>query len=206
MLNPKPGFLASLMQMKSPRRRRERLAARLLLKELSEKNVDVQYLPSGAPYLPGRSEHVSFSHTTGYAAAIISDDSPVGIDIERISKRIINVRSHVFNEEEIAAIDTEHQIEHSLIYWCAKETVYKCMGQESVDFRQDIHILPFTYNDKEGSFEVRETRTDKGALYNLGYRIATDYVLTWIIPGLQPAVCSETEPHEIGNHVGRQRQ
>ncbi|MFN5606507.1 MAG: 4'-phosphopantetheinyl transferase family protein, partial [Bacteroidota bacterium] len=48
--------------------------------------------PSGKPYLEGGPQHVSFSHTTDFAAAIISPKSRVGVDVEGVGERIFRIR------------------------------------------------------------------------------------------------------------------
>ena len=81
------------------------------------------------------------------------------------------------NPEEEAGIDKEHETEHLLLHWCAKETLFKMIGREEVDFLHHLHVRPFPYA-KEGSFTVYETRTEEGAVYRLDYLVTPDFVLT----------------------------
>lgn len=82
------------------------------------------------------------------------------------------------NQEEEEAIDLNHEIEHLLIYWCAKETLFKMIGQEDVDFCRHLHVKPFLYAES-GTFVVQETRTQENAFFKLGYSVTPGFVLTW---------------------------
>ena len=101
-----------------------------------------------------------------------------GIDIEYRSDRVLKIRSRFMNPEEEASLDREHEAEHLLLHWCAKETLFKMIGREEVDFLKHLHVRAFPYAE-EGSFWVQETRTEAGAAYILNYLVAPDFVLTW---------------------------
>lgn len=162
-------------------RRRERLASRVLLKQLIGEEPRVDYHPSGAPFLVDWPLHVSISHTRGYAAAILGD-SPTGIDIEYRSDRVLRIRSRFMTPEEERGIDSAHEVEHLLLHWCAKETLFKIIGQEEVDFLTHLHVHPFPYAE-QGRFQVSESRTPQAQSFRLAYQITTDYVLTWLSEG-----------------------
>ena len=59
-----------------------------------------------------------------------------------------------------------------------KETLYKMIGQEDVDFRQHLHVCPFYY-ELEGTFHVYETRTDKKKEFNLRYWVQPEFVVVY---------------------------
>lgn len=81
------------------------------------------------------------------------------------------------NPEEEAGIDKGHETEHLLLHWCAKETLFKMVGQEGVDFLRHLHVRPFPYAE-EGRFTVFETRTEEGSVFRLNYLVTPDFVLT----------------------------
>lgn len=170
-------YLSQLEPIHTEQRRREWLASRVLLQELAGGGPRIAYRPNGAPYLTGSPLHISISHTKGYAAVLLQDGPAAGIDIEYRSGRVSRIRSRFMNPEEEAGIDKEHETEHLLLHWCAKETLFKMIGQEEVDFLRHLHVCPFPYAE-EGSFTVRETRTPEGAAYRLGYLVTPEFVLT----------------------------
>ena len=73
-----------------PAKRTQHLAGRLLLQTmLPALDVNsIQYAANGKPYFENANIHFSISHCNGYAACAISEEGPVGIDIELIHVRI----------------------------------------------------------------------------------------------------------------------
>ena len=134
MLEHKADYSSFLERVSAEKRRQERFASRVLLKELLGEEARVDYHSTGAPFLACVPLYISISHTKDYVAVIL-DKRPTGIDIEYRSDRILKIRSRFMNPEEEAGIDLEHEVEHLLIHWCAKETLFKIIGQEGVDFK-----------------------------------------------------------------------
>lgn len=171
-------YLQELDRIRTEHRRQEWLASRTLLQEMLGRFSRIAYHPNGAPYLPDEKLHISISHTKGYAALLLQEQPAAGIDIEYRSDRVLKIRSRFMNPEEEAAIDKACETEHLLIHWCAKETLFKMIGQTDVDFCKHLHVCPFDYA-AEGMFTAYETRTDTGAGYKLGYQVYPDFVMVW---------------------------
>jgi phosphopantetheinyl transferase (holo-ACP synthase) len=173
---------SSLSGMNNDRRRREWLASRILLKELTGEEAVISYRPSGAPYVWRRKTHISISHTKDYAAIVLDNDYSVGIDIEYPNPRAQKVKKRFLSPEEEAFLDNENEMLHSLICWCAKEAIYKCMGSEESDFKWDFCLKPFPFGE-EGEIEavvMRYWPEKKRVFPRLGY-IATKYfVMVWL--------------------------
>lgn len=179
-LTHKEYYLPFLNRIGSQNRRQEWLASRVLLKELLGREVRIDYQTDGAPTLADSSFQISISHTKGYAAVLLQEHPAVGVDIEYRSERVLKIRSRFMNPEEEAGIDKAYETEHLLIHWCAKETLFKMIGQEEVDFCRHLHMLPFAYS-QTGHFRAYETRTPRNAFYRIGYQVAPEFVLTWSI-------------------------
>ncbi|MDH6306668.1 4'-phosphopantetheinyl transferase [Parabacteroides sp. PF5-5] len=178
MLENTSDYLPFLERVQFEHRKREWLAVRVLLKELLGEESLIAYYDDGAPCLSAKDLNISISHTKDYVAVLLSPRLPVGIDIEYRGKRILNVRSRFLSEEESDFIDAKQEIEHLLICWCAKETLFKVMRQQEVDFIRHLHLLPFPYNTS-GSLTGTETRTQQAAAYHLNYRVFDDFVLAF---------------------------
>lgn len=176
-LEYKAAYQPFLERVSSEKRRQEHLACRVLLKELLGEEALVNYHSNGAPFLPHIPLCISISHTKDYVAVIL-DEQPTGIDIEYHSNRILKIRSRFMSPDEEAGIEPAHEVEHLLVHWCAKETLFKVMGQENVDFREHLHVRPFPYAD-QGLFIGFETRTPDHHEYKLAYQVTPEYVLTW---------------------------
>ena len=102
LLRNREEYLPQLELIRTEQRRREWLACRVLLQELTGGPVCVAYRPNGAPYLSGSSLHISISHTKGYAAVLLQNRPAAGIDIEYHSGRVSRIRSRFMNPEEEA--------------------------------------------------------------------------------------------------------
>lgn len=178
LLTNETDYLQEISTMRTENRKKEWLAVRVLLKELLGEEARIAYHTNGAPYLPEKNLHISISHTKGYVAVALSPDSPVGIDIEYISDRIMKVRERFLSEEENNAIDAMHEREHLLIYWCAKETMFKMIKEEGIDFINHLHVNPFPFK-REGSFTASETRTSQAVSYIISYRVYDQFVITF---------------------------
>ena len=179
-LSFKERYLPMIERM-AENRKREWLTIRVLLKELLGEEKEILYNSLGKPYLSDNSFHISISHTKGYAALIINKENEVAIDIEKISQRVQNIRKRFVNDEEEKTLPQSNEVIHLLLLWSAKESLFKLLGIENVDFKQHLHIRPFEpVLDEWGDFEAYETRTREQNCYNIKYFVHEDYVLTYI--------------------------
>ena len=113
-------------------RKKERIISRFLLETLVGRKVEVKYADSGKPFCDG--VHFSISHTKNFVAVIVSN-KPVGVDIEYKNDRIFRVTEKFMHPEELKILSecTEKQ-KFALLCWCAKETVFKIIEENGVDF------------------------------------------------------------------------
>ena len=162
----------------SEKRKQEWLAVRVLLKELCGEEKKIAYLPSGKPYLEDGSMHVSFSHTHGYVAVALHPSVEVGIDIEQYGTRVQRVSSRFIREDERVSVEAGDEVYALLLHWSAKETMFKLMEDEAIDFIKHLRILPFE-PQKSGTFEAYEKRSGQDRKFLIHYDTHPDYVLTF---------------------------
>jgi phosphopantetheinyl transferase len=130
---------------KNESRRKQWMAARILLSALLEKKISIGYHENGKPWLKDGSWQISVSHSGDMAAAAISSRFHVGIDIERIRDRVARVAGRFLSEAELPSPALENRIEKLHVSWGAKEALYKLNGNPGVDLRRDIFIHSFDY-------------------------------------------------------------
>lgn len=128
-----------------PKKRLQHLAGRFLLQFLFPDFPYelIQIADTRKPYLADAKYHFSISHCGDYAAAIVSRDSRVGIDIEIPVKKILRIQDKFLSEAEKTVFDiTQETIDPALptLLWSAKESVFKWYGDGEVDFRQHIQL------------------------------------------------------------------
>lgn len=131
-----------------PQRRLQFWVGRFLLMQLMPDFPigSIKVAESGRPYLGDDSLYFSISHTDGFAAAIVSRNQAVGIDVERLSDQPKRVRSKFLIEKEEGILFksmgsvgyTEHQV--YTLAWSVKEAAFKALHQTGVDFIRDLPI------------------------------------------------------------------
>ena len=162
----------------SEKRKQEWLAVRVLLKELLGEEKEIVHLPSGKPVLKDGKACISFSHTSGYVAVAVHPNVEVGVDIEQYGTRVQRVASRFVREDEKVFVASGDEVYGLLLHWSAKETMFKLMEVEAVDFIEHLHILPFQLQES-GAFEAREYRSGKEQVFLIHYDTHPDYVLTF---------------------------
>jgi 4'-phosphopantetheinyl transferase len=164
-------------------RRKHWLSYRLILQELLPmKNIRIIYDEYGKPGIPDFNGHFSVSHSGDFAVAIVSYETPVGIDIERIRDRIERVAERFLTMEELEQMGQCDRLEKLHVCWGAKESLYKLNGKPNVDLQKDIRIEPFDYLCI-GESTCRATMNTNGEVgsYNIFYRKMEEYMLVWAV-------------------------
>jgi 4'-phosphopantetheinyl transferase EntD len=164
-----------------PFKRRQHLAGRYLLSYLFPDFPveDIRIADTRQPFLASQRYHFSISHCGNYAAAVVSQSSRVGVDIEQISPRIERVghkfldddEAHFFNDDYARFLEQwglRGRVfqEFLTLIWSAKEAVFKWYGKGELDFRRHMKLegnivldedwigLPFLFN-KERPVHLR---------------------------------------------------
>ena len=166
-----------LLRFTSERRKMEWLSVRVLLYSMLQEDKEIVYSSEGKPFLSDRSFYISISHTKGYVAVALSSLNPVGIDIEQYGQRVHRVSDRYIRPDEQVESYQEDLTWGLLLYWSAKETIFKRMENADADLRKLrlAHFIP----QVEGTFQVQEFVTQQQKLYTVGYRIEPDFVLMW---------------------------
>jgi phosphopantetheinyl transferase len=177
-LDKKEWYLPTLSKM-SEQRRREWLAVRVLLKKTLGEEKQIGYTELGKPYLIDQSHHISISHTKGFVAIALDNKHPVAVDIERISPRVQKLQSRFMNDTEEKQLSVNQPLIHALLHWSAKETLFKYLDENDIEFKSQLHIHAFEPVVGEwGECTAHETRTEKQQLLTIRYRVGDEYVIT----------------------------
>ncbi|WP_126971453.1 4'-phosphopantetheinyl transferase family protein [Gynurincola endophyticus] len=130
-----------------PYKRLQHLAGRYLLRHLVEHFPvqDIKIADTKKPYLQNDAYHFSISHCGNFAAAIINDNMPVGIDIEIVTPRIQRIGNKFLHEREVDYLSDfvelpQLHLELITVIWSAKEAVFKWYGKGKVDFKNHITL------------------------------------------------------------------
>lgn len=171
-------WLEFIETTKSDSRIRVMLATRVLLKKLIGEERQIAYLQSGKPYLTDGSWNISISHTKDYVAVAVDKKSNLGLDIEQRTNKVLRVKQRFLASGD--RIDKSKEIIHLLLHWSAKEAVFKYLDPSSIDFREHLHVKPFTPQDK-GRLEVYESITSENHAFYAHYMVMPEFVLVCIV-------------------------
>ena len=146
----------SILSLPLAKRRKERIACRNALAFLLKTPcIQVDYGNFGEPLTSNA--FISFSHSGDYAAVTHSNLHRTGIDIEKVSDKILNLHSKFINDYEKDFVDLSNATDITRI-WCAKEAIYKLFTGNNIDFLCNITVdksyQSATLRLAEASFQI----------------------------------------------------
>ncbi|MBL4642132.1 MAG: 4'-phosphopantetheinyl transferase superfamily protein [Flavobacteriaceae bacterium] len=140
--------------MKSELHQRGFMSVRHLLKEVDLVDSDLVYDEFGKPHLKN-GKHISITHSFTFSGIIISDDVPVGIDIEKQRDKILKIAQKFTPLQEYKTIANHSAIVSKLtIVWGAKESFYKIFGKKKLHFLEHIYIEDFEFEDEKTTGDI----------------------------------------------------
>ncbi len=167
--------------LRSDLRKKHWLSYRNILSNLMDKDSrELFYDDYGKPHSVNRNYHLSVTHSGIFAAAIVSTEGAVGIDIETLKDRVERVKEKFLSPEERESVGHQNRLEKLYIYWGAKESLYKLYGKPEVEFSEDIIVKPFEYGGVgKGQCAVRMTTPEGLKEYTVNYEKIEDYMLVY---------------------------
>lgn len=173
-------------------RQKETAAVYALLNEmLGRGGWIIDHEDSGRPILRHSDMEISISHTKNYASIILSKQNRVAVDIEYISDRICKIEDKFMRGDEqaysrklmqqiaIAKNSNTNKACILLLFWCAKETMYKYYSDEHLAL-QDIKIEQITSNGIDNGNIICQN-TLSGETKTLVYKVNNCTVLTYLV-------------------------
>ena len=166
-----------------PHKRLQHLAGRFLLQFLFPDFPYelIEIADTRKPFLPEEQYHFSISHCGDYAAAIVSKDKRVGIDIEIPTEKISRIMYKFLSAGEHEVFDlinpNVNRIPFATLLWSAKECVFKWYGSGGVDFRREIQLK----KQQEGNETIECFFTKTNLALTIHYRQFEHLALAWVI-------------------------
>ncbi len=171
-----------------PVKRLQHLAGRFLLKYLFPDfpHELIKIADTRKPYLPDVQYHFSISHCGDFAAAIVSKNKRVGIDIEISVQKIEKIKHKFLNEFELESFDLNDEtdiqnsklkIQNLTLLWSCKEAVFKWHGDGGVDFSK--HIQLSKNKENPDTFHCLFSKTGDQLLVQ--HKVFDKIVLSWVM-------------------------
>jgi len=126
----------------------EYLASRIALKIFGENFIVDEKEEKCAPILKNNLANISISHCKKMCAVITNNLKPVGVDVELVTPRILNISRRFMNIDEFnfLAKNSEINLLQQHIIWSAKESIFKKYNQLHLNFPNEIFIENFEIN------------------------------------------------------------
>lgn len=180
------GIVPLQREITHPHKKLQHLAGRYLLTQLFHDfpYEEILIADTRKPYLPYEQYHFSISHCGDYAAAIVSNSSRVGIDIEIPTQKIEKIKHKFLNKDELDILAPQglsiSNLEKLTIMWSAKEAVFKWWGWGSVDFREHILLQPFALS-AAGNMAASFLRGMEVFPLSARYKLFEKLCLVWVV-------------------------
>ena len=163
-----------------PHKRLQHLAGRFLLQFLypAFPYELVQIADTRKPFLPDEQYHFSISHCGDFAAAIVSRNSRVGVDIEIPTEKIERVKEKFLSPVERNSLEQHHRYfdqVHLTLLWSCKEAVFKWYGDGGVDFSEEIQLQEADEANETVKCHFSKNKSD----LLIHYHIFDQLVLAW---------------------------
>ena len=179
-LQQKIGWNENLLhQIKSEERKIQHVISRFVAAEILQTNdVSCVYNDENRkPFLKNSIQKISISHDENWVAVIISNKN-VGIDIFCSNPRVLSIAKRFMHYDEMRLLEKYFTNEQEKInwlskIWCVKETVFKWMNKESVEFKTDIKVQAINEN------EISVLTKFFGEV-NVQTKFESDFYLSWL--------------------------
>jgi len=165
-----------------PHKRLQHLAGRFLLQYLfpAFPYELVRIADTRKPFLPDEQYHFSISHCGDFAAAIVSKDRRVGIDIEIPTEKISRIMYKFLSAKEHELFNLiqpdKDLIPFATLLWSAKEAMFKWYGNGGVDFRREIQLK----KQHEGTETIDSFFSKNNTELTIHYRQFEHLILAWV--------------------------
>lgn len=169
-----------------PHKRLQHLAGRYLL-QILHPGFPFELIEIGEskkPLLSNGKLHFSISHCGDFAAAIISEEKSVGIDVELVTPKIESIKNKFLSEKELELIAKKNletkitNFELLTLCWSCKESIFKWYGKGNVDFKKNMIIDNLIFENHQDLINMRfqkEHRTD----LKVEFKFFENLCLTW---------------------------
>lgn len=155
-------------------------ATRHLANEMLGKQVEISKDGNGKPFLNNSTFNISLTHTPQFAGVMLSETHEVGIDLEPINPKVERIAPKFLRADEIESINPEEKIEKLILYWSAKEALYKLHGRRQLEFKTQLLVEPFNLQSS-GTISAQIVADDfPSDKLEMSYEFFEGHVLTYV--------------------------
>ena len=163
--------ISKLDLIKSSSQRKQFLGVQNLLKLHNVNNGSLFYDKNGKPHL-SNNKFISISHSFEYCGVIVSDVK-VGLDIEKLRPKILNISKKFISESDWNLIKLS-SVENVTKVWTIKEAVFKAFGHKAIDFKKNIIITSINKKFNKASVSISNNQITEN--YNIEIYNFSQYI------------------------------
>ena len=151
-------------------RKKQSIAAKIILNKIANKKVHISYNKYGAP-LNKDFKNISISHSNKLSIALISE-SNIGIDIQLRSSKINIIQSKFINQNDTnSCFSSEEFLHHA---WSSKEAIYKTLNGLPCSFKKNVFIKNLTDSESLGLYKKDKKKVN----FKIYHEVFEDYFIS----------------------------
>lgn len=160
----------------STSRKKEWLAVRVLLNEVLGFWPQITYTETGKPLLQNHTRHLSVSHSKEMVGILLCTNPYAGIDIEHTNRSIEKVSKRFLSENELAQLNKQPESFSRILYWCAKEAIFKAVSESNILFSKQIFIQAV---NNDGTIKSHFKSEHEELDFILNYMELNKHMIVW---------------------------
>jgi 4'-phosphopantetheinyl transferase EntD len=164
----------SLYPSVHPKVRLQKLNVKYQLYQLFGEHAQVQYQPSGKPYL-AHGLHISISHSRTQVAIQCKATPTVGLDIQHFDPLVFKIQQRFLHPSDYVLLEQYDPLFILTLIWSTKEAVFKYYSNPDLIFRKHIQIL---HLDSLAQTLVVQVNTQQ---HCLAYTTIQRELLVWLV-------------------------
>lgn len=171
-----PSDTKTYHKISSISRKKEWLAVRVLLNEVLGFWPQITYTETGKPLLKNHTRHLSVSHAKTMVGILLCTNPYAGIDIEKTDRSIDKVLARFLSDAELEQLKNKPVNFSRILYWCAKEAIFKAVSESNVLFSKQIFIEEV---NNDGIIKSHFKSDTEELDFILNYMIFSNHMVVW---------------------------
>jgi phosphopantetheinyl transferase len=166
----------SIRQALTNKRDLEKEGSKYVVRQLlNDETLELSYSPEGKPFLNDKNEHISITHSHDKLAVLVNKIENSGVDIELIRDKVRLIQHKFLQERE--KLMANNETEKLIVFWSAKEALYKLYGLKGLDFIKHIFIEHIDAHRIIGKISINSYQKS----YLLNWEKVDNYILVYSI-------------------------
>tara|TARA_B100001057_G_scaffold480917_1_gene554331 strand:+ start:1652 stop:2269 length:618 start_codon:yes stop_codon:yes gene_type:complete len=139
----------NILDLKKNNLSKEQFLAIRKLIELEDLDYIIKYNKFGKPSI-NSNLNISISHSNQIAAIVFSNNRRIGLDVQLIESKILNIQDKFLNISEKTKIRNNLTVDLLTMIWSSKESIFKAISKKGVDLSKNIIIDQVVEKAKNG--------------------------------------------------------